>query len=157
MSDRRCHAMMVAASDVRLTWDDWPWCGEQVFVLLLTSDLRQDDPFAPRPLPDDMVSPIIDALAAQAVAARTYALKNMGRFNSEGFDLTADERTQVYGGASAEKPVPWTTTRAPSTALSGLTSEMVGRILREQARRYRRRRRARRSSTGSRASCLAPY
>ncbi|MBM3791406.1 MAG: SpoIID/LytB domain-containing protein, partial [Acidobacteria bacterium] len=43
------------------------------------------------------------ALAAQAIAARTYALKNMGRFKSEGFDLTNDDRTQVYGGAAAER------------------------------------------------------
>lgn len=43
------------------------------------------------------------ALAAQAVAARTYALKNMGRFRAEGFDLTADVRTQVYGGVAAER------------------------------------------------------
>jgi stage II sporulation protein D len=42
------------------------------------------------------------ALAAQSVAARTYALKNMGRFRADGFDLTADVRTQVYGGASQE-------------------------------------------------------
>ncbi|PYV08148.1 MAG: hypothetical protein DMG07_26640 [Acidobacteria bacterium] len=42
------------------------------------------------------------ALAAQAVAARTFALKNLGRFKDEGFDLTADERTQVYGGAALE-------------------------------------------------------
>ena len=43
------------------------------------------------------------ALAAQAIAARTYALKNMGRFRAEGFDLTDDVRTQVYGGAFIEK------------------------------------------------------
>jgi stage II sporulation protein D len=43
------------------------------------------------------------ALAAQSIAARTYALKNMGRFRSDGFDLTADVRTQVYGGASLER------------------------------------------------------
>jgi stage II sporulation protein D len=43
------------------------------------------------------------ALAAQAIAARTYALKNMGRFRSEGFDLSDDTRTQVYGGVGAEK------------------------------------------------------
>jgi stage II sporulation protein D len=42
------------------------------------------------------------ALAAQSVAARTYALKNMRRFHADGFDLTADVRTQVYGGASQE-------------------------------------------------------
>lgn len=42
-------------------------------------------------------------LAAQSIAARTYALKNTGRFRSEGFDLTADVRTQVYAGFSGEK------------------------------------------------------
>ena len=48
--------------------------------------------------------PEFAALAAQSVAARTYALKNMGRFRGEGFDLTADVRTQVYGGVDAERP-----------------------------------------------------
>jgi stage II sporulation protein D len=46
--------------------------------------------------------PEFAALAAQAVAARTYALKNLGRFRSEGFDLTADVRTQVYTGIAGE-------------------------------------------------------
>jgi stage II sporulation protein D len=46
-----------------------------------------------------------EALAAQAIAARTYALKNMGRFRADGFDLTDDASTQVYGGASLEKAV----------------------------------------------------
>ena len=49
--------------------------------------------------------PEFAALAAQAIAARTYALKNMGRFRSDGFDLTNDTRTQVYGGVSMEKPM----------------------------------------------------
>jgi stage II sporulation protein D len=47
--------------------------------------------------------PEFAALAAQAIAARTYALKNMGRFRSEGFDLTNDTRSQVYTGLSGEK------------------------------------------------------
>lgn len=46
--------------------------------------------------------PEFAALAAQAVAARTYALKNTGRFRSLGFDLTADTRSQVYTGLSGE-------------------------------------------------------
>jgi stage II sporulation protein D len=46
--------------------------------------------------------PEFAALAAQAIAARTYALKHMGRFRSDGFDLSADTRTQVYGGAAVE-------------------------------------------------------
>ncbi|MBN2317974.1 MAG: SpoIID/LytB domain-containing protein [Acidobacteria bacterium] len=47
--------------------------------------------------------PEFDALAAQSIAARTYALKNMGRYRSEGFDLTDDDRTQVYQGMAAEQ------------------------------------------------------
>jgi stage II sporulation protein D len=46
--------------------------------------------------------PEFAALAAQTIAARTYAIKNMGRFRSDGFDLTNDTRTQVYGGVEAE-------------------------------------------------------
>jgi stage II sporulation protein D len=42
------------------------------------------------------------ALAAQAIAARTYALKNLGRYRSDGFDLTDDTNTQVYGGVALE-------------------------------------------------------
>jgi stage II sporulation protein D len=47
--------------------------------------------------------PEFAALAAQSIAARTYALHNMGSFRSEGYDLTADTRNQVYGGIAAEK------------------------------------------------------
>jgi stage II sporulation protein D len=43
------------------------------------------------------------ALAAQSVAARTYALRNLGRYAAEGFDLTADIRSQVYGGVAQER------------------------------------------------------
>jgi stage II sporulation protein D len=55
--------------------------------------------------------PEFAALAAQSIAARTYALKNMGRFRSEGFDLTADVRTQVYPGATGEKDLTDETVR----------------------------------------------
>jgi stage II sporulation protein D len=47
--------------------------------------------------------PEFAALEAQSIAARTYALKNTGRFSSEGYDLTADIRSQVYVGYSGEK------------------------------------------------------
>lgn len=49
--------------------------------------------------------PELEALKAQAVAARTYAVSNLGRFGSEGFDLTPDTRSQVYGGRSTEHPL----------------------------------------------------
>lgn len=40
-----------------------------------------------------------EALKAQAVASRTYALRNLGRFADQGFDLAADVSSQVYGDA----------------------------------------------------------
>jgi stage II sporulation protein D len=49
--------------------------------------------------------PALEALKAQAVAARTYALKNRGQFASEGFDLLPTTRSQVYGGLSTEHPL----------------------------------------------------
>jgi len=49
--------------------------------------------------------PELEALKAQAVAARTYAVSNLGRFGSQGFDLTPDTRSQVYGGRSTEHPL----------------------------------------------------
>jgi stage II sporulation protein D len=47
----------------------------------------------------------IEAQKAQAVAARTYALKNLGQFNDLGFDLYATPVSQVYLGLSAEHPL----------------------------------------------------
>ena len=49
--------------------------------------------------------PQLEALKAQAVAARTYAVSNLGRFAAQGFDLTPDTRSQVYGGRSTEHPL----------------------------------------------------
>ena len=45
------------------------------------------------------------AVAAQAIAARTYAVSHLDRWRVLGFDLYGDERDQVYGGASAETPL----------------------------------------------------
>ena len=49
--------------------------------------------------------PAIEALKAQAVAARTYALKNRGQFMSQGFDLLPTTRSQVYRGLTSENPL----------------------------------------------------
>jgi stage II sporulation protein D len=43
-----------------------------------------------------------EALKAQAVAARSYALRNLAKGGD--FDLYADTRSQVYGGVAAETP-----------------------------------------------------
>ncbi|WP_428073234.1 SpoIID/LytB domain-containing protein [Candidatus Avelusimicrobium aviculae] len=44
----------------------------------------------------------INALRAQAVLARTYALKHMGKHNAYGYDLCDTQNCQVYKGVSAE-------------------------------------------------------
>lgn len=44
----------------------------------------------------------IEALKAQAIAARSYALANLGKRASLGFDLKDTPEDQAYGGASAE-------------------------------------------------------
>lgn len=45
-----------------------------------------------------------EALKAQTVAARTYAIKNRGLNRDLGFDLCDTPKCQVYGGLSAEHP-----------------------------------------------------
>jgi len=49
--------------------------------------------------------PAMEAQKAQAVAARTYAVRNRNQFASQGFDLLPTTRSQVYGGLSTEHPV----------------------------------------------------
>jgi stage II sporulation protein D len=49
--------------------------------------------------------PEVEAQKAQAVAARTYALSNLGKRAIDGYDLMATTADQVYGGFSAEHPV----------------------------------------------------
>jgi stage II sporulation protein D len=49
--------------------------------------------------------PALEALKAQAVAARTYAVNHRGQFATEGFDLLPTTRSQVYGGRSTEHPL----------------------------------------------------
>jgi stage II sporulation protein D len=51
------------------------------------------------------VWPELQALKAQAVAARTYAWRNRGQFEEQGFDICSTPRCQVYAGAAAEHPL----------------------------------------------------
>jgi peptidoglycan hydrolase-like amidase len=47
----------------------------------------------------------LEALKAQAVAARTYAIKNMGQSKLEGYDICNTDACQVYFGAGTEDPL----------------------------------------------------
>ena len=49
--------------------------------------------------------PQIEALAAQAVAARTYIIRNLGQFEEQGFDICATDQCQVYRGLDSEHPL----------------------------------------------------
>lgn len=61
-------------------------------------------------LPAEMApSAPFEALLAQAIVARTFALASLGRHAREGFDLCASNHCQVYGGVAREHP---TTNRA---------------------------------------------
>jgi len=53
----------------------------------------------PRPAAD------LEAVAAQAVAARTYTAKRLGQYNSLPFDVFADVQDQVYAGVEGENGV----------------------------------------------------
>lgn len=47
----------------------------------------------------------MEAMRAQAVAARTYALKNRGKFAPEGFDLDDTTHSEGYLGVDGETPL----------------------------------------------------
>jgi stage II sporulation protein D len=59
-------------------------------------------------VPNEMgpgVYPEIEALKAQAVAARTYIAANRGQFSESGFDICDSTSCQVYKGFSSEHPL----------------------------------------------------
>ena len=58
----------------------------------------------PRELPPDLF-PEIEALKAQALAARTYALTPRDAYLRRGYDLCSGPACQVYGGVAAEHPL----------------------------------------------------
>ena len=47
----------------------------------------------------------LEAQKSQAVAARTYALANMGKRSGDGYDLLPTTSDQVYGGFDSEHPI----------------------------------------------------
>jgi stage II sporulation protein D len=85
-----------------------------IFVLKATSkgvvliDILNLDDYLKSVVPSEL-SPYIyyklEALKAQAVAARTYALRNMGTNEELGFDLSDSPNTQYYKGMGAEHPL----------------------------------------------------
>ncbi|MDQ2870619.1 MAG: SpoIID/LytB domain-containing protein, partial [Acidobacteriota bacterium] len=66
----------------------------------------------------------LEALKAQSIAARTYAMAHRGQFESEGYDLCATPKCQVYSGLSAEDPL----SNAAVDATRGLALASGGRF-----------------------------
>jgi SpoIID/LytB domain protein len=58
----------------------------------------------PRELPPSIWNQL-EAQKAQAVAARTYALRGLGKRAADGYDLLPTTADQVYGGLNAEHPL----------------------------------------------------
>ena len=67
--------------------------------------------------------PALEALKAQAVAARTYAVAHLGDHRDQGYDICATPACQVYGGAGIEHPL---TSRAVSET-SGIIATWEGK------------------------------
>ena len=95
-----------------LEWEGRPYRGEfTVFRrgagLTVVNRLPLEDYLlgvVPRELPPDLF-PELDALKAQALAARTYALRPRDAYRERGYDLCSGPACQVYGGAAAERPL----------------------------------------------------
>lgn len=78
-------------------------------------------------IPGEMpVSWPLEALKAQAVAARTYTLKNLGRRSNLGFDLKASIEDQMYKGLVAEDSK---TTKAINETRSEFLKDRLGLIV----------------------------
>lgn len=106
-------APVTFASDSETTpvrFDDKPYRGRiEVFsntrgALTVVNVLGLED-YVKGVVPNELSAggyPLIEAHKAQAIAARTYALRNRGQFNSQGYDLLPTTRSQVYRGLGSE-------------------------------------------------------
>jgi len=101
-----------ASADEKLPvrYDDKPFRGRiEVFAnkrgaLTVVNVLGLED-YVKGVVPNELSAggyPLIEAHKAQAIAARTYALRNRGQYMSEGYDLLPTTRSQVYRGLTSE-------------------------------------------------------
>jgi len=67
----------------------------------------------------------LEALKAQAVVARTYALNNLGRYSEKGYDLRDDAISQMYSGVTETAPSVLRAVRETT----GLTLSYAGKRL----------------------------
>lgn len=106
-------APVTFASDSETTpvrFDDRPYRGRiEVFTnsrgaLTIVNVLGLED-YVKGVVPNELSAggfPLLEAHKAQAIAARTYALRNRGQFMAQGYDLLPTTRSQVYRGLVSE-------------------------------------------------------
>ena len=71
----------------------------------------------------------LEALKAQALCARTYVLKNLGKHNSHGFDICPSDSCQVYHGMGSERP-----DYGPSETSMRAVAETAGMVVKYNGR-----------------------
>jgi len=79
----------------------------------------------PRELPPTSLWGHPEAQKSQAVAARTYAMRGLGKRAADGYDLRATTDDQVYGGYAAEQPV----SSAAVDATAGVVATYQGALI----------------------------
>lgn len=81
----------------------WIHAGQQRSGTLTVINLVDLEDYLLSVVPSEMPSNWpIEALEAQAIAARSYALANLGKHNKDGYDVKATIEDQVYSGIAAE-------------------------------------------------------
>lgn len=109
-------AMAPQDPDDVLVWDGRAWRGElhvimtpadssHVTVINVVDLERYLAGVVPGEIGRGLSAEARAAVAAQAIAARTYAVSRLDAQRDRGFDLFADTRDQVYGGAGFEDPL----------------------------------------------------
>ncbi len=121
-------ALLLVADGELLTWNEKNYRGNFLILardnrVTLINQIALED-YLRGVLPGEMpVSWHLEALKAQAIAARTYTLTNLKRHQADGFDLCATTHCQMYVGASAER-----------ASASRAVAETAGKVLTYQGR-----------------------
>jgi SpoIID/LytB domain protein len=94
--------------------------------LRLVNVVRLDPDYVTGVIPNESLASFhVEALKTQAIAARGYAVANIGRFASRGFDIDDSTLSQVYRGQSSEIAV----SLAAARETDGLVLTRDGRIV----------------------------
>jgi stage II sporulation protein D len=99
----------IVPADAFLSWNDRTFRGDFLILwmrgkLTLVNQIAMED-YLRGVLPKEVPTKWpMAALKAQAIAARTYTIANLGKHNADGFDLCSNTHCHMYGGATGEDP-----------------------------------------------------